>query len=124
MRRLDTSFISSRTIQISSRLVGQQDGRLSSQRTRHGDALLLTTGKLRRIVPDTVRHSDALQRLHDPRLPVGRRHSLPVRERQFDVLVHREITNQVETLKDEPDLLVADAGTLGKIEVLYCLAVQ
>src|ERR1700722_15343121 len=36
-------------VQVSSRLVRQQDGRRTDQRSRHGHALLLTAGKLGRI---------------------------------------------------------------------------
>jgi hypothetical protein len=39
------SFAVSR-IQVSRRFVGKQDGRLSAQGARHGNALLLTAGKL------------------------------------------------------------------------------
>ena len=111
-------------IQVSGRLVREQDGGFPRQRARHGYTLLLTSGELRRIVPDAMRHAHALQRFHDPLLALGRRHPLPVRQRQFDVLVDREIPNQVETLEDESDLLVADAGPLGKIQVLHRLVVQ
>ena len=75
-------------------------------------------------MPHPVRHADALERFHHALLAVGRRHLLPVGERQFDVLVHREIADQVETLEDESDLLVADARALCEVQVLDRLAVQ
>ena len=55
---------------------------------------------------------------------VGGRHFLPVGQRQLDVFIYREIANQVETLEDESDLLIADARALGKVEVLDRLAIQ
>ena len=67
---------------------------------------------------------DAFQRFHHALLAFRRRHPLAVGERQFDVFIHREIADQVETLEDESDLLVANAGTLGEVEVLHRLAVQ
>ena len=67
---------------------------------------------------------DAFERFHDALLAVRRGHSLAVGERQFDVFVDRQIADQVETLKDESDFLVADARALGEIEVLDRLSVQ
>ena len=109
-------------VQIAGGLVGQQDGGLSAQSAGHRHALLLTAGELRRIVPDAVGHADALQRLHHALLAIRRRHFLPVGQRQFDVLIHRQVADQVETLEDEADLLIADARTFGKVEVLHRLA--
>ena len=110
-------------IEISSGLVRQQDGRFSAQGARHGDTLLLAAGKLRGIVPHAVRHAHPLQRLHYALLSVGRRHSLPIGQRKFDVLIHRQVADQVKTLEDEADLLVANSRPLGKIEILDRLAV-
>src|ERR1700721_1954135 len=67
---------------------------------------------------NAVRHADALERLHYPRLALRRRHPLTIGQRQLNVLEHGEIADQVETLEDETDLLVANARTFGKIKVL------
>ena len=48
-------------IQVSCRFVGEKDCRLPAQRASHGDALLLTSGKLGRVVFDAVRHPDFLK---------------------------------------------------------------
>src|SRR5690606_13115445 len=53
-------------IEVSRRLVGEQDRRAAHQRTRHGDALLLATGELRGVVLYPARHADAVERRHDP----------------------------------------------------------
>ena len=98
-------------IQVSGRLVRQQDQRIAAQRARHRDALLLTARELRRIVLHAVRHADALQRLLHAPLALRRRHAA-IRQRQFHVLVHREIADQVERLEDKADLAVADARPL------------
>ena len=111
-------------VEVSGRFVGQQNRGLSAQRARHCHTLLLTAGELRRVMPDAMRHAHSFQRFHHARLAVGRRHPLPVGQRQLDVFVHRQIADQVETLKDESDLLVANARALGKIQVLDRLAVQ
>ena len=88
------------------------------QCARHGHALLLTTGELRGIVPDAMRHAHALQRLITRALPLRGRHLLAIRERQFDILIHRQIANQVEALEDESDLLIADARRSAEIKIL------
>jgi hypothetical protein len=51
-------------IQISGRFVGKQNGWLSAKSTRHRHALLLASGKLRRVVPNPVRHTYTLRRHH------------------------------------------------------------
>ena len=67
-------------------------------------------------MPQTVGHADALKRLHDALLAVSRWHLLAIGKRQFDVFVHGEIADQVETLEDEADFLIADARALGEVE--------
>ena len=47
---------------------------------------------------------------------LGRAHPA-IRQRQLDVLEHAEVANQVEALKDEPDLAVANLGALGSGEI-------
>ena len=56
-----------------------------------------------------MRHANAAQGLIHTPLALGRRHTGAVRERQLDVLIHRQVANQVETLKDETNLLIANA---------------
>ena len=63
-----------------------------------------------------MRHADALERVRHSLLPFLRQHAA-VRERQLDVLEHREVADQVETLKDESDLAVADARALPGFEL-------
>src|SRR5205085_7436069 len=102
----------------------QQDGWVSGKSAGHCNTLLLTAGELRRIVADTVRHSDALQRFHYPFLAVRRRHSLAVGQRQLDVLVNRKIADKIETLEDEPNFLVADPRARAEIQAFDRLSVQ
>ena len=95
-----------------------------AKRARHGHALLLTAGELRRIVPQAMRHADALQRLQHAALALGDWHAVAIGQRQLDILIDREIADQVETLKDEADLAVADARAVAEIQVRHRLAVQ
>ena len=53
-----------------------------------------------------------------------RRRRAAVRQRQLDVLVHREIANQVECLENEPDLAIADARPLLHLEAAHRLAIE
>ena len=106
-------------IEVSGRLVGEQDGGRTGQRAGHSHALLLTAGELRRIVLACG-------------APCSRARAIPARgvlrsawvmpgavgQRQLNILVDRQVADQVEALKDKPDLLVADARTLGEVQVL------
>src|SRR5262245_38362007 len=60
-----------------------------------------------------VRHPDTLQGGRYALLPLRRTHAA-IGERQFDVLVYRQIANEVETLEDEPDLTITDPRAFGQ----------
>ena len=98
-------------VEVAGRLVRQHEQRVAGHRPRHGNALLLTAGELRRIVFCPVRHPHLLQGFVDPLLALDAGHPT-VCQRQFDVLVYGEIADQVESLEDETDLPVADVGSL------------
>ena len=88
-------------VEVAGRLVGEDDGRARDQRARHGDALLLAAGELRRAVPAAVREPDRVDQRLEP-LRVG-----PVpgdADRQEDVLLGGEDRQQVVALEDEADL--------------------
>jgi hypothetical protein len=101
---------------VESRLVGEHDRRRSHHRPGDRHALLLAAGELRRVVLHAVRHADALERLLHPLLALRRGHAA-VGERQLDVLVHRQVADEVEGLEDEADLAVADARPVGHAQV-------
>ena len=110
-------------IEVSSRLIGEQNGRIAGQSAGHRDALLLTAGELRRVVLDAVRHADALQRFMNLLLALRRAHAA-IGERELDVFVDIQIADEVEGLENEADLAVADARALGELEALDGLAVE
>ena len=110
-------------VEVSGRLVREQDGRLSADGAGHGDALLLTAGELRGQVLRAVRHADALERGVGALTALGRLHAA-VDQRQLDVLEDREVANQVEALEDEPDFAVAHARALGERQVGDLIAVE
>jgi acyl-CoA thioesterase-1 len=97
-----------RRVEVSRRLVGEQEQWRAGDSPRHGHALLLTAGELRRIVLHPMQHPDAVQCLLDAAPALIGRH-VAVGERQLDVLVHGEIADQIERLKDEANLSIPHA---------------
>ena len=65
--------------------------------------------------PPTV--NGASTGLRHPIRPLGRAHTA-VGQRQLDVLLHRQVADQVEALEDAPDLAVASTGSVGLPEAL------
>ena len=51
-------------VEVSGRLIGQQDGGRPSQRAGDSDTLLLTAGELRGIMSKPMRHADAAPAIH------------------------------------------------------------
>jgi hypothetical protein len=76
------------------------------QRTRDGDALLLTAGQLARQVVLAPVQTHLRQRGARPLVLIGER-QVAVVERQLDVLQRRRARQQVEVLKDEAELAIA-----------------
>src|SRR5690606_10407462 len=111
-------------VEVTGRLVGEQDRRPADERAGDRDALLLAAGKLRRVVPQAMRHAHALERLEHALLAFLLAQAGAIRQRQFDVLEDREVADQVERLEDEADLAVADLRPLRVIELLDRRAVQ
>jgi hypothetical protein len=70
-----------------------------------------------------VRHADLLERVHHAFLPLGRLHTA-VGERKLDVLIHIQIADEIETLKDESNLAVTNASALGERQVRHGLPVE
>jgi hypothetical protein len=68
-------------------------------------------------------HPDLLERRHHALLALGGFHAA-ICQRQLDVLVDVQVANQVEALKDEPDLAVTDPRALGERQIGDFLRVQ
>ena len=110
-------------IEVSGRLVREQNQRLAGDGARDGDALLLTARELARKVLRAVRHADALERRFHALLALGRFHAA-IGERQLDVLEDREVANQVEALEDEPYLTISYARAFRRGEIRDLTVVQ
>src|SRR4051794_24974109 len=104
-------------VEVAGRLVGEKHGRIGHERARDGHALLLTAGKLRRMIVLASFEADAMQRIHRRLVALfARPAEVSVDERELDVFDGRRAREQIETLKDEPDLRVADDGALVAVE--------
>src|SRR6266540_4997196 len=110
-------------VEISRRLVREENQRVPRDRARDRHPLLLAAGELRGEVVRAMGHADLLERLVHALATLRRPHPA-VGQRQLHVLVDGEVSDQVETLEDEPDLAVADAGSLRKLQLLGRLSVQ
>jgi hypothetical protein len=98
-------------IEVSGRLVGEEERRLVDECPRDGDALALTAGQLVRLMAHPILETDGDQRLFGQLAPL-RTWNLRVDERQLHVLQRCGARQKIECLEDETDLLVAHSGQL------------
>src|SRR5207237_109657 len=96
-----------RRVEVSRRLVCEQDEWIPGNRTRDGDALLLTAGELCGIVLHAMAHADALESVLHALLALTARHAA-VGKRELDVLIDGEIPDEVERSEDGTNLTVSD----------------
>jgi hypothetical protein len=74
--------------------------------SRDGDALLLAARQLCGVVTRSRRHVDPRQCAVYLLLAVRRAHAA-IRERELDIFRNRPVAQQIEALKDEPDLTIS-----------------
>src|SRR5262245_52753888 len=98
-------------VEGASGLVGQDEYGLIDEGAGDGDALLLTAGELSGVMMLAIRQPDRRQ-LCLGALPSIARCRPGVEERQLDVLERGRPGQEIERLKDEADLLVADVRQL------------
>ena len=112
------------TVEISRRLVGEQKARLGDECARDRHPLLLSTRQLARLVVQPIREADALQcSLRElPRVLLLAR--TVVQQRQLDVIERRRPREQVESLKDETELLVPYIRELVLAQALYANSIE
>src|SRR5712692_4343129 len=94
-------------VEISGGLVGQQNRRLVHQRARNGHALLLPTGHLRWKMLRAIRKPNHGQRFGSS-LGAFRLRNSRIQRRQFHILERRRSRQQVESLKNKSNLLIAN----------------
>lgn len=110
-------------VEVTCRFIGEQYGRLARQRPSHGYALLLATGELGGIVFASMRHPHFLQGRIDLLFPFRRGHPA-IGQRQFDILKHGEVADEIEALKDEADFAISYAGAVRMVEAGDRLAIE
>ena len=103
-------------IKVARWLVRQQNRRPARESPRDCHALLLATRELAGQMFCTMSHAHAFQCFRDERFAFAGTHA-SISERQFDVLEHRQITDQIETLEDKSNLAVPDARTVCKRQI-------
>src|ERR1700678_165469 len=116
-------------VEIAGRLVRQQQPRRTRERAGDGHALLLSARELRGVVTRPGRQADAFQGLlYSP--PPLRSVESAIAQRYVDIVLHVQIGNQIEGLKNEADLLVAQpralvvvqAANIGAVELIFAAA--
>ena len=102
-------FLAVFRVEISCRLVGQNQGRTQYERPGHGNPLLFSAGEFVRQVLGSVTQAGSLQHFKRPGasfLAAGARKV----ERERHVFLRSQSGEQIEELEDEPDLLAAQSG--------------
>lgn len=89
----------------------------------HGRTLRLTTGDLTDPPVGHLTHAEPVQHLGGS-APCGARPRAGQPQRQFDVLPHGQLGDQVAKLKDETDPMQPDSRPLSVAEEVDALAVQ
>jgi hypothetical protein len=98
-------------VEVSGRLVAQEQGGLADERPGDGGALALSAAELRRAMAEPVGESDALQQGAGAILERGARLRVGQRRDQ-DVLQHRVLRQEMMVLEDESDRSIAEPGEL------------
>ena len=98
-------------VQVTGRLIGEDDVGVTYDRTGDGYTLALTAGELRREMSHTVAQADLLQ--HGlGQLAALRGRDLAIEQGKLHVVQHVQGIDQVEALEDETQLLVTESGQL------------
>ena len=90
-----------RAVEVSRRLVGEEERRAGSEGARERDPLLLAAGELRRVVVAALPEADGREEVRRALAGVGVARQL---ERQEDVLPGRHVGEELVRLEDEADL--------------------
>src|SRR5262249_59218296 len=95
--------------EVTGRLVCEQQPRGVDQRARNGDALLLSSGQLIRMVTEPIAQTHRAQRLTGAFAALGAPDAPGVQEWKLHVFERRRSSQQVESLKDESNFGVSNA---------------
>ena len=104
-------FITIRRIQISRRFISEDNTWIGNNGTRYGHTLLLSTGKLLRIMLGAVSYLHTLQSLIDTFHTLTRGYS-GIEQRKFHVFKDCKFIYQIETLNTKPKISVTQIRTV------------
>ena len=96
-------------MEISGRLVGEDDSRICHHGAGNADELLLTAGKLagkKILLADDLK---TIKRVANYRLPIFLAH-VAIRKRQLEILKNSLVVEQVITLKHKADVAIAQVA--------------
>ena len=110
-------------VKIAGRLVGEDDGGPGDERAGYGDALLLSAGELLGKVARTVAHIDLGKHFFDAFTAFGA-FETEIGEREFDIVGHIDLINEVETLKHEAYATLAELSALAFAHTGHFCAVE
>src|SRR5438552_58841 len=96
-------------VEVSRRLVGEEDLRARHKSPRDRDELLLAPGELRRVEVLLADDVEPVERFGHESGPLGGLDVL-VGEREFQVLVDGQVVEQVVALEDETYMALVDRG--------------
>ena len=117
------NFGSRARVQVTGRFVCQEHDRVAGERARDGDALLLTTGKFKRTVEETVfqTHQGRFFFGNLPRFLFG---NVLVIQGDFNVFEHVELGDQVVRLENESQFSGANQRKVAIGQLRNVLAIQ
>ena len=104
-------FVAHVAVQVSGRFIGQDEGRASHNGARNGDPLFLPPGKLGREVFHAVAEPHFFQSFFC-QFPAIAAAAGAIEQGDFHVVQYREVVDEVETLENEANLLIADTSQL------------
>jgi hypothetical protein len=110
------------TVEVASRLIGQQDEWVVGKRTRQSNALLLAAGKLVGQVIGFVRKTDSFQKI-GCLIAAQLRRATVEQHGELDVFAGGEHREEIVALKDKPHFLAAQFGELFFVEVGEVVAI-
>ena len=103
-------------VQVTGRLIGEDDLRIRNDSTCDGHTLLLSSGKLLREMARAVADVHPFQDIVHHLLTLAGFY-FQVGKREFHVFEHVQFVNQVEALEHETDVAFADLRTLLLLEM-------
>ena len=106
-----------RLVEVPGRLIGEEQGWMTNQRTRNCNALLFTAGKRPRSMDGPIRQPHPVEQCASARFALAGRKSANA-EGHFDVFERRELRQQMVELEDEPDVPVPEPDARGVVHLI------